>query len=759
MPTELSRERTGFFHAANRALTRADQNIYNTTINSSGLDKDQAQLYKSFVPFTNLQSEVDTWIAQNPNFINKQDKVSLTELAGSNGQTWFITVNGERALPLLTEQFLVDLSTNTVPNAYVFELYDSAGTRIPPTTGDWWVVPDEGLVRFEAGSTPADMGWGVPQVTCYVGSLNNGRWRVYHDDNVFYIDHYHSASGEWKPHIQVLDDNIRMRGTILADLNSFQLGDIHKISSGGEQIVFQNLELDIITTPIGGAVTKHLKEDYGASAQVYNNPATKVYGEIEVFDGGPPDTSAEMDYEFLVSNKDNSSTFGIQFIPAEDYTGPLSFDQYYAEGEPDDVDFDPVSMKLFRAELAEAVLKTDVPYVWFFDKPSTTVGYDGSPLQIRRWGSVSVQTNREVPLKVRPSLYSPTGRPFPAAKGWVRGFSYKFVTLSDTPDITEGGAGSGDSGGTEWLFAEESRMDSLHLNNLLALAGKDGNLVVFDPFSDERGAVEFEQYRIDNLPTLHEAGTHFALADNSGNSLFFSTLGLHKSEDLSFTAQVFSYTSVGVEFTYPMEVDRAELLLNGNLYNVSINSTEVSGTGIKHIGVASGTSDSHMYHGREENVLDLRVYESPNTTGFIEQRAFALGFDTPPTYNGPLAYDQWTRVSQVGQVIRADFSWTIIGGSILFYYGRTVPNSDPTEYYPANLTIEIPPAFYGAPLPMFFITVQSVSSHSSINNMFRVVIESGGVYKTTYYNIIPSTNTNTYQFVWTGSSYNYHIVN
>ena len=172
MTSEISRERSAFYHVANRAQTRADQRIYNTTINSSGIDDAVVQAYRSVLPFEGLKADVDTWIAANSGVIEKHDNVALTELLGSNGQTWYIEKDGERVRTFIAEQFLVDLSNNTVPNAYVFELYRGDGTRIPPATYDWWVIPDEGLIRFEEGATPADLGIGTPSATVYSGLLD-----------------------------------------------------------------------------------------------------------------------------------------------------------------------------------------------------------------------------------------------------------------------------------------------------------------------------------------------------------------------------------------------------------------------------------------------------------------------------------------------------------------------------------------------------------------------------------------------------------
>lgn len=170
MPNELTRERSAFYHIANRSLTRADQEIYNTTVNSTGIPKEISEAYRQVLPFEHLKVDIDAWIVTNPNVIVKHDRVTLTELAGSNEQTWYIEADGERVTNFFTEQFLLDPATNTVPNGYVFELYRADGTQIPPSHYDWWVVPDEGLIRFEEGSTPTDLGIGPVTAIVYSGN-------------------------------------------------------------------------------------------------------------------------------------------------------------------------------------------------------------------------------------------------------------------------------------------------------------------------------------------------------------------------------------------------------------------------------------------------------------------------------------------------------------------------------------------------------------------------------------------------------------
>lgn len=239
MPTSLTQQRSAFYHTANRSLTRADQEIFNTTLNSTGITKAVSELYRDVLPFVNTKEEIDTWLTSNPGYLLKHDKVALTELVGSNGQTWYIEHNGERVTTFITEQFLVDLGNNTVPNGYVFELYEQDGTRIPPATYDWWVKPDEGLIRFEAGSTPADLGIGVPSATVYSGIIQVTSGSSV-GEPIFVGEE--GVDGSWMI-IRDFDDNLDSYNTDITKLNDdrlhffrFENGTYKSKSQMGESI-------------------------------------------------------------------------------------------------------------------------------------------------------------------------------------------------------------------------------------------------------------------------------------------------------------------------------------------------------------------------------------------------------------------------------------------------------------------------------------------------------------------------------------------
>ena len=170
---EIHRDHISFLHTLNRTPVRGpSQKSFECTVNSTGIDASVCEYYKKEVPFTHDKANVDTYINGNGfEILRKYENHTLTEFPGSNRLTYFIDdeFNGGRQKPFILETLLTDLSTNQVPNAYVLELYDKNGTRIPPTEGMWTINPSEGLILFGEGYDPVTLGWDPVSIIVYVG--------------------------------------------------------------------------------------------------------------------------------------------------------------------------------------------------------------------------------------------------------------------------------------------------------------------------------------------------------------------------------------------------------------------------------------------------------------------------------------------------------------------------------------------------------------------------------------------------------------
>ena len=101
-------------------------------------------------------------------------------------------------------------------------------------------------------------------------------------------------------------------------LNSFFLGDIHKISSGGENIFFTNLDSDVDYYPMwGGVKDQSIAENQDASGII--TPSARVFTNnllnIEIY--GPAASSGSVPYSRASAVVANQSVHGQQVIVEE----------------------------------------------------------------------------------------------------------------------------------------------------------------------------------------------------------------------------------------------------------------------------------------------------------------------------------------------------------------------------------------------------------------------------------------------------------
>ncbi len=113
-------------------------------------------------------------------------------------------------------------------------------------------------------------------------------------------------------------DKLEASAPVSTTLNSFYLGDYHKMSSGGENIFFTNLHTDINWYPMwGGLKDQNHPENQGADGVIA--PSGRVYGEFftGAIQGGPGD-SGTVPFNYLVTELEaNLSVYSLKTILME----------------------------------------------------------------------------------------------------------------------------------------------------------------------------------------------------------------------------------------------------------------------------------------------------------------------------------------------------------------------------------------------------------------------------------------------------------
>lgn len=162
--TNLER-RGAYFHSLSKALTNESQYAFESKYKSSH-SVSYEEIWADVIPYLETQQDVDNFIVNNQGIIKKYTEVELTEIPGSNGQAWYINDN-KFIKPFISPVDVMDKINGLPSSGFEAQLFTNTNTRISPTAGVWFVDYYAGIVHFEIGKTPNDLGYGVPKLTVY----------------------------------------------------------------------------------------------------------------------------------------------------------------------------------------------------------------------------------------------------------------------------------------------------------------------------------------------------------------------------------------------------------------------------------------------------------------------------------------------------------------------------------------------------------------------------------------------------------------
>ncbi len=226
-PSDNFKKDNGFFHSVSKTQTESTQYTFNSGLTSGHVIFSKDVLTQE-IPFCNTSAEADAFVASNPTIVKRYTQVSLTEVIGSNGQSWYINDTGTWRKPILLPSLVPNISSNAPSNGFLPRLYKQDNTFISPSTGVWLIDPYQGLVKFDVGYTPADLGWGIPKLTCYtyVGetltqALSGGGSVPVDDSNFVHKTMAESISGQ-KTFVDdtIFNSEIDLNGAYIATLNA-----------------------------------------------------------------------------------------------------------------------------------------------------------------------------------------------------------------------------------------------------------------------------------------------------------------------------------------------------------------------------------------------------------------------------------------------------------------------------------------------------------------------------------------------------------
>ena len=164
----------GYFHGSSKFPTEAAQYVFESLYASGHIVRSN-QVWAEDIPYCIDFAAADAWVLANPTIGKKFTLQNLTEIPGSNGQAWFIDDVGTFVRNLIAPTVVPNTTTAAPSYGFDLQLFKSDNTQITPSEGVWAYDPYSGIIIFEVGYTPADMGYGIPKVTCYqyVGKMQS----------------------------------------------------------------------------------------------------------------------------------------------------------------------------------------------------------------------------------------------------------------------------------------------------------------------------------------------------------------------------------------------------------------------------------------------------------------------------------------------------------------------------------------------------------------------------------------------------------
>ena len=163
-PTELFKDSKAYFHYLSKIHSQDGQYPFEA-IYKSGHTVQIGQVWADVVPYCVDRAAV---LAADPTIVKPYTDAALKPISGSNGEAWYCEDLGNFITPWIAPVDVPQVGTKYPSFGFELTLKDHAGTIIPATSGVWIVDYYSGMVLFEKGSTPYDMGWAV-----HVGDPDN----------------------------------------------------------------------------------------------------------------------------------------------------------------------------------------------------------------------------------------------------------------------------------------------------------------------------------------------------------------------------------------------------------------------------------------------------------------------------------------------------------------------------------------------------------------------------------------------------------
>jgi len=166
-----------FFHSKSKVLTEVNQSgPYESLYKSAHSPVGEYDVWADPVGYAVNAAAADVIAAANA-AVTKYTQVDLTEIPGSNQQAYYLDDAGTFIKPWIAETDIPEPTTKAPSYGYQMLLYQQDLTPVLLSDGRWVVDSYAGIVQFESGFTPVDMGYALPMkatLYAYTGAFGGG---------------------------------------------------------------------------------------------------------------------------------------------------------------------------------------------------------------------------------------------------------------------------------------------------------------------------------------------------------------------------------------------------------------------------------------------------------------------------------------------------------------------------------------------------------------------------------------------------------
>lgn len=162
-----------YFHSLGKVMTRDSQAVYESPYKSSHNVRLSEIWSDDIVYAIDYAAAVNESI--NSSAVTLYEETQLTEILGSNGQSWYLNNSGQFIRPWISPIDVPNPTNNLPSYGYTLRLFrgddatiGTAGSEIGMTEGAWSVDYYAGIIHFANGQTPNDRGWGTVKASIFV---------------------------------------------------------------------------------------------------------------------------------------------------------------------------------------------------------------------------------------------------------------------------------------------------------------------------------------------------------------------------------------------------------------------------------------------------------------------------------------------------------------------------------------------------------------------------------------------------------------